>query len=274
ELTIVSGVPNSGKSEWIDALLCNINENVGWKFVLCSMENQSCDNILEPKLDELMNYIKEVTGILSDMISEQLTRGLSSMASPDDLFALFSSLRGYNSSHEFNQVPLAPPDMIAMVDNQILLDSYSHLGMYLRRCLLAFNLLKFEVLLTCHLMSRLGLKVDTQNVQIVAVLPIDIMDPTCIASLASFLKIRFGRLDILVNNVGVTGVVMDPETFGAFEDGFDSSVKKWKARLEQLTTRKTVIPLALWTRGMVLVCAYGFFGLWSIFGDDGIWTDL
>ncbi|KAF6154252.1 hypothetical protein GIB67_042826 [Kingdonia uniflora] len=40
ELTIVSGVPNSGKSEWIDALLCNINENVGWKFVLCSMENQ------------------------------------------------------------------------------------------------------------------------------------------------------------------------------------------------------------------------------------------
>ncbi|KAF6147171.1 hypothetical protein GIB67_017257 [Kingdonia uniflora] len=64
---------------------------------------------------------------------------------------------------------------------------------------------------------RLGLKVDTQNI-----LLIDIMDPTCIASLASFLKIQFGRLDILVNNVGVTGVVMDPETFGAFEDGFDS----------------------------------------------------
>ncbi|KAF6157168.1 hypothetical protein GIB67_041629, partial [Kingdonia uniflora] len=37
---IVYGVPNSGKNEWIDALLCNINENVGWKFVLCSMENQ------------------------------------------------------------------------------------------------------------------------------------------------------------------------------------------------------------------------------------------
>ncbi|KAF6158468.1 hypothetical protein GIB67_022065 [Kingdonia uniflora] len=181
----------------------------------------SCDNILEPKLDELMNYIKEVMGILSDMISDQLTRGLSSMASPDDLFALFSSLRG----------TLGSPDMIAMVDNQILLDSYGYLGMYLRRCLLAFNLLKFESELW------LGQKVDTQNVQIVAVLLIDIMDPTCIASLASFLKIRFGRLDILVNNVGVTGVVMDPETFGAFEDGFDSSVKKWKERLEQLTTR-------------------------------------
>ncbi|XP_047308006.1 twinkle homolog protein, chloroplastic/mitochondrial [Impatiens glandulifera] len=40
ELTIVSGVPNSGKSEWIDALLCNLNHSAGWKFVLCSMENK------------------------------------------------------------------------------------------------------------------------------------------------------------------------------------------------------------------------------------------
>ncbi|KAG0478061.1 hypothetical protein HPP92_012780 [Vanilla planifolia] len=40
ELTVISGVPNSGKSEWIDALMCNINENYGWTFVLCSMENK------------------------------------------------------------------------------------------------------------------------------------------------------------------------------------------------------------------------------------------
>ncbi|GAV65613.1 AAA_25 domain-containing protein/Toprim_4 domain-containing protein [Cephalotus follicularis] len=40
ELTIVTGVPNSGKSEWIDALLCNLNESHGWKFALCSMENK------------------------------------------------------------------------------------------------------------------------------------------------------------------------------------------------------------------------------------------
>ena len=40
ELTVVTGVPNSGKSEWIDALLCNLNESVGWKFALCSMENK------------------------------------------------------------------------------------------------------------------------------------------------------------------------------------------------------------------------------------------
>lgn len=40
ELTVVTGVPNSGKSEWIDALLCNLSHSVGWKFALCSMENK------------------------------------------------------------------------------------------------------------------------------------------------------------------------------------------------------------------------------------------
>lgn len=40
ELTIVTGVPNSGKSEWIDALICNLNKSDGWRFALCSMENK------------------------------------------------------------------------------------------------------------------------------------------------------------------------------------------------------------------------------------------
>ncbi|RRT64940.1 hypothetical protein B296_00013568 [Ensete ventricosum] len=44
ELTVITGVPNSGKSEWIDALLCNINEACRWKFLLCSMENKVRDH--------------------------------------------------------------------------------------------------------------------------------------------------------------------------------------------------------------------------------------
>ncbi|THU48496.1 hypothetical protein C4D60_Mb09t26860 [Musa balbisiana] len=44
ELTLITGVPNSGKSEWIDALLCNINEARKWKFLLCSMENKVRDH--------------------------------------------------------------------------------------------------------------------------------------------------------------------------------------------------------------------------------------
>ena len=40
ELTIITGVPNSGKSEWIDALLCNLTHQHGWSFALCSMEKK------------------------------------------------------------------------------------------------------------------------------------------------------------------------------------------------------------------------------------------
>lgn len=40
ELTIITGVPNSGKSEWIDALLVNLAEQHGWSFALCSMEKK------------------------------------------------------------------------------------------------------------------------------------------------------------------------------------------------------------------------------------------
>ena len=40
ELTIVTGVPNSGKSEWVDALMLNLADKHGWSFALCSMENK------------------------------------------------------------------------------------------------------------------------------------------------------------------------------------------------------------------------------------------
>ena len=41
ELTIVTGVPNSGKSEWIDALLINLALREQWTFAMCSMENKA-----------------------------------------------------------------------------------------------------------------------------------------------------------------------------------------------------------------------------------------
>jgi len=40
ELTIVTGVPNSGKSEFLDALLVNLAEQQGWCFAVCSMEKK------------------------------------------------------------------------------------------------------------------------------------------------------------------------------------------------------------------------------------------
>ncbi|CAK0787500.1 hypothetical protein CVIRNUC_010720 [Coccomyxa viridis] len=44
ELSIVTGVPNSGKSEWIDALICNLAQQHGWSFALCSMEKKVKDH--------------------------------------------------------------------------------------------------------------------------------------------------------------------------------------------------------------------------------------
>ena len=38
----MTGVPNSGKSEWIDALICNLAMHHGWSFALCSMEKKVC----------------------------------------------------------------------------------------------------------------------------------------------------------------------------------------------------------------------------------------
>lgn len=44
ELTIVSGLPNSGKSEWLDALAVNLAKQHGWRFGLCSLENTPVDH--------------------------------------------------------------------------------------------------------------------------------------------------------------------------------------------------------------------------------------
>lgn len=38
-LSVVTGTPGSGKSEWIDALMVNLAENENWKFGICSFEN-------------------------------------------------------------------------------------------------------------------------------------------------------------------------------------------------------------------------------------------
>lgn len=40
EFTVVTGMPNSGKSNWLDALLVNLAEQFGWNFAMFSPENQ------------------------------------------------------------------------------------------------------------------------------------------------------------------------------------------------------------------------------------------
>ncbi|XP_021279591.1 LOW QUALITY PROTEIN: (+)-neomenthol dehydrogenase-like [Herrania umbratica] len=42
---------------------------------------------------------------------------------------------------------------------------------------------------------------------------LDVADPSSIASLAEFVKAKFGKLDILVNNAGIFGAILDPHAF-------------------------------------------------------------
>lgn len=44
EMTVITGVPNSGKSNWLDALLVNLAQNEEWRFAIFSPENQPLQN--------------------------------------------------------------------------------------------------------------------------------------------------------------------------------------------------------------------------------------
>ncbi|KAG4175017.1 hypothetical protein ERO13_A11G157200v2 [Gossypium hirsutum] len=106
---------------------------------------KSCDDILEPKLDQLINQLREIGGLLDHWLTDHVTSRLSSLSSPDDLFNFFNELRE----------TLGGPDSGVMEDDQVILDPNSNLGMFLRRCILAFNLLTFEGI--CHLLTNIGI---------------------------------------------------------------------------------------------------------------------
>lgn len=44
EMTVISGIPNSGKSNWLDALVVNLGKQHGWRFALFSPENQPLED--------------------------------------------------------------------------------------------------------------------------------------------------------------------------------------------------------------------------------------
>lgn len=44
EFTVVTGIPNSGKSNWLDALIMNLARNHGWHFGIFSPENQPLED--------------------------------------------------------------------------------------------------------------------------------------------------------------------------------------------------------------------------------------
>ena len=62
--------------------------------LLLLLDLKSCDDILEPTLDEFLKLLKDFGGLLDKWLSDHITERLSLLSSPDDLFNFFSELRG------------------------------------------------------------------------------------------------------------------------------------------------------------------------------------
>ncbi|CAL5340085.1 unnamed protein product [Camellia sinensis] len=60
---------------------------------------------------------------------------------------------------------------------------------------------------------------------------LDVADPSSVASLADFIKSKFGRLDILVNNAGILGAKMDWDSLQSSEASVVKR-KKWLKRVK------------------------------------------
>ncbi|KAL0884534.1 hypothetical protein Bca101_008515 [Brassica carinata] len=104
---------------------------------------QACDDMYEMKFVEPINQLRDVGEEMDVWLTEHLSDRFSSLSSPDDLLNFFTDMRGI----------LRRFDSGAVQDDQIFLDPNSSLGMFVRRCILAFNVLSFEGV--CHLFSSI-----------------------------------------------------------------------------------------------------------------------
>jgi twinkle protein len=76
ELTVITGMPNSGKSNWLDALLVNLASTYGWVFALFSPENQPLEDHMGRMLEKFVG-IPFTDGPTPRMSRELLTQAKS-----------------------------------------------------------------------------------------------------------------------------------------------------------------------------------------------------
>ncbi|XP_043721751.1 salutaridine reductase-like isoform X2 [Telopea speciosissima] len=62
---------------------------------------------------------------------------------------------------------------------------------------------------------------------------LDVMDPASIASLADFIKTQFGKLDIWVNNAGISGIILNDDDY-KFLMALDAPTEVWVAKCKEL----------------------------------------
>ncbi|KAJ4831298.1 (+)-neomenthol dehydrogenase [Turnera subulata] len=69
---------------------------------------------------------------------------------------------------------------------------------------------------------------------------LDVGNPDSIASLAEFVKSKYGKLDILVNNAGVSGIILDPDAFRRAGVG-SLEAKGWPTHLSAYKVSKVAL---------------------------------
>jgi len=74
QLSIVTGIPNSGKSEWVDALMVNLANDNNWSFAVASFENPPAEHI--SKLVEKKVGMPYWDGPNPRMTEDQLQKGI------------------------------------------------------------------------------------------------------------------------------------------------------------------------------------------------------
>ena len=70
QLTVVTGHPSSGKSEFIDQIMMNMAQDKGWKFAICSFEN-------EPKI--------HIAKLISKFVRKPFFKGARERITPEEL---------------------------------------------------------------------------------------------------------------------------------------------------------------------------------------------
>ena len=76
--TVITGIPNHGKSEWLDALLVNMIINHAWKFGIFSPENYPLEKHVSKYLRKILNrpFGSHFNGAMSEKDVTEITRRL------------------------------------------------------------------------------------------------------------------------------------------------------------------------------------------------------
>jgi twinkle protein len=76
QLTLVTGMPGHGKSEWLDGLILNLALLHGWRFAICSPENSPVELHMEKLLEKLVGAPFRV-GPSDRMTPEEVLTGMN-----------------------------------------------------------------------------------------------------------------------------------------------------------------------------------------------------